>query len=606
VELEVVPCFVSRLSTACASLSDVSVPHLEDLLEGNSGLTLHSILEILGILKEAELCLSRELLFKPLTTPESIRGVLKLLSKQGPLRDLVEVSRKQRHQLAFGYLDALTRGHSVIGVVDLGWSGSIQRNISRILRLGGRQVRTVGCYLANTPRAADLFLDGDEAHACFGSGWKGSTILPEIAITACIGSTQGYRRTPAGDVLPVLGRFEIAPEEKQIKQRLREGVLAYQYLWNHVRATRRPGAFTADIEADLDQELPSILLRLLDHPLPDEAWRLGRLNHDENYWGERFSRPLCASDGGERLRREGIQGLYVKPDSYWPQGVVARHHPRLVSALARRWQDGVALGRIGAQPVGVDAQSGENDDELSSLRELLTRFAPGQVVYVGHNPRPLQQLLAQLADDTGWLPPPAEEKPMSLVRKCQRLTEANHELWTDRGEIGTRLIVLGAAPGLSLQVSPMTHVVAGRLAEVETLRSVRNRLRECVRIALVLSDELESAARGAIVNGLAPFLGPEGLILAAHGRAYHALLETEHPATRQLTAWVEQEGADLGYEPWDASDQARLHLVNWYVLVRGQSFREAAGYWSCTLSELPLLDPSPGEPSLLISSAAPA
>lgn len=604
VPLEVVPCYVSRLSTARASMSDTSVAQIEQLLEGNNGLTLYSILEILGILEKARPHVAAELFTKPLATKESIRGVVQLLVKQPRLRELVESSRRLSHELAFSYLDRLTAGEPAIGIIDLGWSGSIQRNLSRILRQGGRTIRTTGCYLAVTKRAAGLFLDGDDALAYLDDHWTRTTILPEIAITACVGSTNGYTRAPDGEVVPVLGPFSLAETERCLKRRLREGVLSFQALWHGIRSGKGPTAISSAMLEDIDRQSAAIMYRLIDFPSPAEARRLGALNHDENYWGERLSRPLCSPGAGARLRAEGVQALFVNPDSYWPQGVVAQNQPRMIAALSKRWLDGLAFGRWGSGAAGSGEVSALNGDELGSLRPLLIEFAPQQSCFVGGSGGEIARLFADLTSKHGRIVRPADEGAPKCdgpgLRPANADSADESALWSTGENFSPRLLVVGspALPGSSCY--GWMRQVEGSPDRPETLRTARRALSDCRRIALILSAEIPTAALCTTLNGLAPFLGPEGLILLAHGAYDTSGLSEQHQGTQVLNTWLEKAGCDLGYELWSAPPSLRVHQLNWTVLVRRPASRESPAYWSLSLGELPLAGmQAPMEPALM-------
>src|SRR5215471_2785994 len=182
VELEIVTCFASRMATARASMSTVSVESASALLEGSSQLAPQGILEILGLAEEGAQFLSAETREKPLPSAEAGVQFLNALFGLPSLRRQIEARQRESFELAFEYLSSLIGDTTNVGVLDLGWSGSIQRNIARIMRLGGRPVRTVGRYLACTKRAGRLALEGHEALAYLDSNWNRSAILPEVCI----------------------------------------------------------------------------------------------------------------------------------------------------------------------------------------------------------------------------------------------------------------------------------------------------------------------------------------------------------------------------------------------------------------------------------------
>ena len=218
IPLEIVPCHVSRLATGRASMTEVDAHGAALLLDGCPGVTTGAVLEILGLGEEAKKSMGAEKSAAVLSSPKSIADFLQLIFNQPGLRGQIQSRHEECFRLAFDYLTNLTAGEGNIGVIDLGWSGSIQRNIASILRRGGRDIRTVGCYLACTERAGRVALAGDSIHAYMEEDWSRATVLPETAISACIGSTIGYARGRDGKVVPVLGPEEFSPAEREMRR----------------------------------------------------------------------------------------------------------------------------------------------------------------------------------------------------------------------------------------------------------------------------------------------------------------------------------------------------------------------------------------------------
>ena len=562
VELDVVPCFVSRMSTARAAMREATPETVAELLEGNAFLTTDAVMQILGLGEEAAQAMDAEVRRKPLASAEAVAGLLKFLFQLPGLRQKIEARRAESHSLAFSYLTSLIGEEGTVGVVDLGWSGSIQRNCARILRNGGRQIKTVGCYLACTKRAGRLALDGDEAHAYMEHEWARSTILPEVAITACVGSTDGYRRDASGQVVPVLGPFQISPEERDVKQRLRDGILAFQTNWLALRAAKGAKAYSPEVLADMDQQSASILYRLLEFPTKPEADRLGVLRHDENYFGQNHSAPLCDDQSALQLRHEGAQSLFLAARCYWPQGVVARSHPRLVSALRSGWTDPSALGRMGTWHALKPSDAGVTDDELSVLGKLLRGLAPAQVVFCGPMAPSLEEILLFLEQQPA-VPPPGNEAK-------------------------SRMVVAGAGTGLGLRpelVRRCAHITTS-LEEAATIRAIRAQLVTRGSIVLVVSSDVTATAANVLLNGLAPFLGPQGTILVPGGRFDRHTVGKESRLARCANEWLEAVGANSGYGLWALSPTAGALCGSWIAFRRSPETSVWNRQWMPAVADL--------------------
>jgi predicted HAD superfamily hydrolase len=575
--LNIQPCFVSRMATARAAMSEVTPSKAAELLEGSAYLTPQAVFDILGVGEEATQCLDAEARAKPLATAQSVAGLIHLLFKLPRMRDLIEARRLACHSLAFEYLSQLIGQEKVIGVLDLGWSGSIQRNIARILRNGGREIQIVGCYLACTQRAGRLALDGDLAHGYLDSNWSGVTILPEVAINAPIGSTDGYARDTQGVVVPVLGPYEITPEERHAKARLRDGIVAFQQAWLDLRRTRSASALSPATLDDIDRHASAILARLLDFPTKPEAERLGVLRHDENYFGNNLSAPLCDAETPRKLRREGIQGLFSAARCYWPQGIVARTHPRLVSALRTRWSDPTALGRLGAWHGLALPDGGITDEELSSLGTLLHGLAIDQVVF------------------TGPLAPVVQEVFTALWKTTtrSRLNLQNHPRLVVTQELDENLL----RPEFVADCAR----VAGKLDEVGTLRAIRQHLVPKASVALVLTSDVPPEEASALLHGLGPFLGMHGVVLAACGRFDRYSIGDDASLAPTMNAWQSTLGQELGYSLWTPPAAGRPHVNNWIVFRRSPENGVWNRQWTLTVGDLGLSPNAQPDPLLVES-----
>lgn len=577
VELKIQPCFVSRLSTARASVTEVTPATVAGLLEGSPTLTLYNVLEILGVLNDAQGLLPPEVLHKQVPSAMAMRPLLERLMGQKRLVELITRRCKESHALAFEYLNGLTGGDATIGFIDLGWSGSIQRNVLRILRNGGRKVCGVGCYVATTRRAGRLGLDGDAAHAFLDSDWRRGTILAEVAINACLGSTDGYTRTADGQVVPVLGNYAVSEAERQLKQRIREGILAFQAFWLTVCETRN--AITPAMRADLEQQAAAQLIRLIEHPGPAEARRLGDLTHDENYWDHQYTRPLCSAEAEECVVSGGVSQLFTEFRCHWPQGVVARRHPRLVATLNKQWADAPALGRAGCTRNAAGRDTRLTDEERASLVALLRQFRPHQVVFASRGAAAMEDDFAALATSnvsSGNSTTPegnAGPDPRTYVRDYEESC----------AQTSPALISFSEAPARV----DWHRRVEGELTSPATMRTTRGALQSAARHALVLTGEFSDGTTTALLNSLTPFLGAKGIILARCGDS-DLVDARENPLATVLSQWLRAQGRDLGFDTWQPTNNEIPLRRNWIVLERGVKPRESEDYWQLTLTDLPL------------------
>jgi predicted HAD superfamily hydrolase len=559
IDLKIMTCFTSRRATARAAMSELTPAGALELLEGSSTVTLQSVLEVLGLGEEIARQFDPKSLRKPMPTPESINELLKLLFENPRIRELIEAGRKESFDLAFAYLSSLIGGEDNVGILDLGWGGSIQRNITRVLRRGGCKIRTVGCYLARTRKSGRLALDGDEVHAFMEQEWSRSTILPELAITSPVGSTNSYERDASGAIRPVLGAYELSSAEQLVKARLRDGILEFQSFWLKLRRQKK---YSPETLADMDQQTASIFYRLLEYPSKAEADRLGVLTHDENYFGESFSAPLCDDQTPRHLQRDGVQAVFQAARCYWPQGVVARNNPRLITALRSGWNDYLSLGRIGAwhgTPIG---EGGLTDEEASTLGTLVNSLSLQQIIFVG----PLVPVL--------------EEVFQFLWRHEARPAEALKNK--------PRLIAVGPVGGMVASPEFLSRcvLVDGDLNDPRTVRAIRAELVPGVNAALVMPGELSDTIARRLLNGLAPFLGPEGVMFTACGRFDRNTIAETLPMAKAINAWLKENGRELGFGLWTGNATVRAQLCNWIVLRRAPAQAVWNNQWMFTAADL--------------------
>lgn len=549
IELKVIPCYVSRKSTAVASLGEPTVDRMMELLLGGPDLAWQDVLEILGLGDLGRMApgITPELLNTKVNSPEALRWLLTSLLGNPDLASAINANVVANHGLAFDYLQGLVGDQAAVGLADLGWSGSIQKNMTEILRRGGRNVRFVGCYLANTRRAARLWLDGGETHAFLTQDWNFKSLLLEIAITATVGSTEGYRRGKEGQVEPVLGPFEATEEERLVKQRVKEGILLFQDLWLKIISQRRGQGLEGLLE-DIDGRLYAVAVRMLHYPTEEAARTLGILRHDENY-GVLSRQALVDRGAIDAFHAGGTDALLRRPECHWPQGVLARANPRLMHLLALRWGIAAPTGRLGARASTKGLDLGFGIDECHHLDRILANVDIGQVWLVGRGS----------VGDTLWLnnwlegrfgvvSQPEGDGPLEI-----ELPEPGDPSPEPDLEARPRAVYLDAeAPaGPVLELVPRLVRCGTRFLTAGGVARLRRLLRLGEPCLLVFGEGTCDDRSLAILRGLTPFLAPGSIVGFCHGGADVSQKFGPDPALDVFRLWMASGAIPDGYEVVD-------------------------------------------------------
>jgi hypothetical protein len=368
----------------------------------------------------------------------------------------------------------------------------------------------------------------------------------------------------------VLGSFEITPAERTVKGRLREGALDFQSHWLSLRWAKERLALSPEVLADLDRSSAAILYRLLEFPCKPEADRLGLLRHDENYFGQSLSAPLCNEESARRLRRGGILELFREAQCYWPQGIVAQGFPRLISALRNGWTDLLALGRLGAWHGSAPIDPGITDEEMLGLGVLLRGLAVNQVVFFG-------SLTATLAEGLRRALPPADGNQV-------------------------RVILVGPASESASAPELPNQCVHFPISRVDTsvIGSIRQKLSPRGDIAIVLSSDVAESAVRLLLNGLAPFLGLHGLILTASGRFDVASRGEDSILLGKVNEWFDKSGTGIGYDLWQGPQALLPQMCNWLILRRTPELKPWNRQWMPRIADLANCEEGAAEPPLQV------
>jgi len=217
-----------------------------------------------------------------------------------------------------------------VAVVDLGWQGTQQRGLVKLLKLAGAQVDVDGYYLGTFEQARLHEAEGLKLH-----GWLFERGLPaerRDLINICCEIFEFIHCAPHGPVLgferrgdtiaPIFAAAEVTPAQLEAAERLQSAALTY--IDDFSSMTRRLPWLAIKPELGV-----APLVRVLTSPTREEAQHLGDLVHSDGFGG--------------------LMGTPIaRPPGRWE---LVRHPTRLVSALERSyWRPGYLRRLVGPNP----------------------------------------------------------------------------------------------------------------------------------------------------------------------------------------------------------------------------------------------------------------
>ncbi|MDD3517488.1 MAG: HAD hydrolase-like protein [Chromatiales bacterium] len=240
-------------------------------------------------------------------------------------RPILVLAAAEREELQryFEQAGLLAGGHA--GIVDIGWHGSLQHSLQRLLAMFGADTRVTGHYIGTFPPARRYTDAGDRHEAWLCQAGEPQALFR--AIRECVEIYEWIFSGPHGSVIrfqtvdgqtrPVLENNANEAHKTALAQRVQAGALQ----------------FTADYLAqwnDLDQAAipPALaiqgLTNLLRAPSRDEARRLGDLPHAEGFgdvYAERYiARPGVNPFNPLHLRRAAEEYRAA----FWRRGYLKR------------------------------------------------------------------------------------------------------------------------------------------------------------------------------------------------------------------------------------------------------------------------------------------
>lgn len=313
-----------------------------------------------------------------LDVPGVIDDTLAALSSEPRVRGEIVLSASRMRERLLRYLDRHLPARGTVLLVDLGWGGTIQALLQRLLRATGREVDLVGLYLATNASAQQHALDGVRTEGYVAAGGEPGRLFgpvarsPEVLEQICmpdLGSLVGFDE----HLEPLLSAARLPRTQVAQKSAVQAGALAFQREWLRYRRSEAGAPSLSTAPARL--QLLRTLRRFVARPTGEEALAFGVWSHDENF----------GSDATEGLVRDDMLRLlpYLTPydldklsmqELYWPSGVASVVNKPLAVMASLAAEAGVSPEAVSpAAPAGqLEVYVDRGEDFVNGPKEVIT------------------------------------------------------------------------------------------------------------------------------------------------------------------------------------------------------------------------------------------
>ncbi len=222
-----------------------------------------------------------------------LRALLRALADSVLERAHSERDALDRYFRAEGLLDG-----GEVAIVDLGWHGTLQHAMAGLIRRMGATTRLTGYYMGTFPAAKRYADQGQAMHGYLceegnpvemHAAIRTSVELFEWIFSAPHGSVCNFRAGADG-IEPVFAAFAFESERWEAASAMQAGALRfvddYLRLWQGQRLPDVPPA-----------EALHMFHAALTHPTPEEARRLGHLQHAEGFGSVAVPRYIAKPPG---------------------------------------------------------------------------------------------------------------------------------------------------------------------------------------------------------------------------------------------------------------------------------------------------------------------
>ncbi len=338
VDLAAEELWLSRRAVVRAALYPDDLSRLSEALALSAAGTQDEILASLGLVAADFEGISSAL--PDLRSPAGQAALRQAIMSVQTLRDKVTVKSAQ---LRRNLLKALSNqidfnSSGQIVVMDLGYAGTIQSVLSRILQREGARVRLVGLYVALNEKALIHIRGGADLRGYLDhEGYAGETAAllsrtPDVLEHACM-CPEGSLAAYDDNAVPILLPNQREPEQITQMETLQDGIVAGVAAINDLLGgfDKTPGETLL-----LKKQIAQIIRASLLYPTKDEAETIGSWRHEANFDLEDVRRLKDLSIDVNVLQYQGWPALQdlQRPHCYWPAAALVSVNPYIAAVYA--------------------------------------------------------------------------------------------------------------------------------------------------------------------------------------------------------------------------------------------------------------------------------
>ncbi|MBN1206543.1 MAG: HAD family hydrolase [Myxococcaceae bacterium] len=343
--------FVSRASTLLASMPELSWEELQRFWRQYSRQSLRSLLDNLSLPAEVFLPLAAECGLtdpnRPLAPPESDEAFRRFLESREVRSAFTQERDRARAELERYLRYRGLMGAQRVGLVDIGWKGSMQDNLARAFE-GRRDFPELhGFYLAFTPGwerplarsfkygyLADLRREDREE-----ADFVRNTAIFEMVTTANHGTTVRYGANPWAPSIPLPELVHHGKEKENSARFFRQ---AQQGIFDYARDFARLYRLLPFSAEELRPGVLQELLRYIRYPTREEADSFLQYSHVESFGVHEITTFGLKVDLRKLTSQRSPRGVlrvlwHAFRDTPWRDGVVRRSGIPLANLAYDAW-----------------------------------------------------------------------------------------------------------------------------------------------------------------------------------------------------------------------------------------------------------------------------